>query len=141
MTPNDFCGQGQPHGQHVWAPPSAAWAKRFCAGLAGAVSIPRAWTEDQERAAVTAFVDWLASNAAYNGADDEGQRFYDLCLNTWLPRQVARYFEGAGKQELTHIRRNKPAETVAVERCCDEGMTCLECDPDATWADIYGAHQ
>lgn len=25
--------------------------------------------------------------------------------------------------------------------CCDEGMTCLECDPDATFADIYGGDQ
>ena len=23
------------------------------------------------------------------------------------------------------------------ETCCDEGMACLECDPDATFADIY----
>ena len=54
---------------------------------------PGAPARSPERTAVTAFVNWIASNAAYNGADDEGQRFYDLCLNTWLTRQAARYLK------------------------------------------------
>lgn len=41
---------------------------------------------------VRRFVEWVASNAAYNGApDDLGQRFYDYGLNPWLWEQAVEW--------------------------------------------------
>lgn len=37
------------------------------------------------------FVQHIASNAAYNGASDPGQRFYDECLNPWLDAQATAF--------------------------------------------------
>lgn len=38
------------------------------------------------------------------------------------------------------IRERSEQRSSPAPPCCDEGMTCLECDPDATWADLveYG---
>jgi hypothetical protein len=39
------------------------------------------------------FLDYVAQNGAYNGSDDEGQRFYDWGLNAWLHQMRAAFVQ------------------------------------------------
>lgn len=59
------------HSTHLYDPRSGTWVTH----------------SDEARR----FTDWVATNAAYNGASDTGQRFYDWGLNAWLPQQIATY--------------------------------------------------
>ena len=45
------------------------------------------------RDAVMGFVRYVATNAAYNGAPDPGQQFYDWCLNSWLYDTAEHYLD------------------------------------------------
>lgn len=45
--------------------------------------------------AVREFVQWVATQRAYNGAGDPGQALYDYSLNAVLPKWAEEWLEGA----------------------------------------------
>lgn len=72
------------------------------------------------------FLNYVAQNAAYNGSDDEGQRFYDWGVNPWLRRMKDAY-EANAPSSAPEVRvdlapaREIYATTPVAETCMCDG--------------------